>query len=86
MHGKSVQQRQYIITRRLHPDSEYMVLYDNMYEYVRVYTSMYEHVRVYTSKYQYNQGLQTTWSAHNYFSLLAPKYDVQSLTDVSVHL
>ena len=38
------QQRQYVIARRLQPDSKYMVLYDSMYEYVRVYTSMYEYV------------------------------------------
>jgi hypothetical protein len=58
MHGTSVQQRQYVIARRLQPDSRYMVLYDSMYEYVRVYTSMYEYVRVCTRMYQYNQGLQ----------------------------
>ena len=52
------QQRQYVIARRLQPDSKYKVLYDSMYEYVRVYTSMYEYVRVCTSMYQYNQGLQ----------------------------
>ncbi len=56
----AVQQRQYVIARRLQPDSKYMVLYDSMYEYhdVLVYTSMYEYVRVYTSMYQYDQGLQ----------------------------
>ncbi len=37
MHGTSVQQRQYVIARRLQPDSKYTVLYDSMYEYVRVY-------------------------------------------------
>jgi hypothetical protein len=58
MHCTSVQQRQYVIERRIQPDSKYTVLYDSMYEYVRVYTSLYEYVRVCTSMYQYNQGLQ----------------------------
>ncbi len=58
MHSTSVQQRQYIIARRLQPDSKYIVLYDSMYEYVRVYTSMYEYIPVCTSTHQYNQGLQ----------------------------
>ncbi len=58
MHSTSVQQRQYVIARRLQPDSKYIVLYDSMYEYIRVYTSTYEYIRVYTSTYQYNQGLQ----------------------------
>ncbi len=40
------EQRQYVIARRLQPDSKYTVLYDSMYEYLRVYTSIYEHVRV----------------------------------------
>jgi hypothetical protein len=37
------EQRQYVIARRLQPDSKYMVSYDSMYECVRVYTSMYEY-------------------------------------------
>jgi hypothetical protein len=81
MHGTSVQQRQYAIARRLQPDSEYMVLYDSMYEYIRVYTSMYEYVRVCTSMHQYNQGLKIFM-----ICLLAPKYNVVCLGDVSVHL
>ena len=45
MHGTSVQQRQFVIARRLQPDSKYTVLYDSMYEYVRVYTSIWAHVQ-----------------------------------------
>ncbi len=58
MHCTNVQQRQYVITRRIQPDSKYTVLYDSMYEYVRVCTSIYAHVQVCASMYQYNQGLQ----------------------------
>ncbi len=52
------EQRQYVMTRRLQPDSKNMVLYDSIYEYARVYPSMYENIRECTSMYQYNQGLQ----------------------------
>jgi hypothetical protein len=58
MLGTSVQQRQYVIAKRIQPDSKYMVLFDSMYEYVRVCTSIYAYVQVCASMYQYNQGLQ----------------------------
>jgi hypothetical protein len=58
MQGTGVQQRQYVIARRIQPDSKYTVLYDSMYDYVRLCTSIYAYVRVCTSMYQYNQGLQ----------------------------
>ncbi len=83
------EQRQYVTARRLQPDSKYTVLYNSMYEYVRVYIGTYEYVRVCTTMYQYNQGLQIieySGSAHIFFSLLAPKYNVLCLGDVSVHL
>ncbi len=76
------EQRQYVIARRLQPDSKYMVFYGGMYEYVRVYTSMYEYVRVCTSMYQYNQGLQIFMICTYLFSLLAPKYNVLCLGEV----
>ncbi len=56
MHGTSVQQQQYVIARRIQPDSKYTVFYDSMYECVRVYTSMYEYIQVYNSTYKYNQA------------------------------
>jgi hypothetical protein len=40
------EQRQYVIVRRLQPDSKYIVLYDSKYQYIPVCTSMYEYVRV----------------------------------------
>ncbi len=58
MQGTSVQQRQFVIARRIQQDSKYTVLYDSMYEYVQVCTSIYAYVRVCASMYQYNQGLQ----------------------------
>jgi hypothetical protein len=86
MHGTSVQQRQYVIARRIQPDSKYMVLFDSMYEYVRVWTSTYAYVRVCSSMYQYNQGLQIFMICAFYFSPPAPKNNVLCLGDVSVHL
>ncbi len=77
MHSTSMQQRQYVIARRLQPDSKYIVLYDSMYEsrYVRVYTSMYEYIRVYKStfKFQYNQGLQIFMTCTDFFFTFCSK-------------
>ncbi len=58
MHSTSVQQRQYVIARRIQPDLKYTVLFDSMYEYVQVCTSIYAYVRVCKRMYQHNQGLQ----------------------------
>ncbi len=57
---------------RLQPDSKYMVLYDSMYECVRVCTSTYEYIRVCISIIM----VCKIHDLHNFFSLLAPKYNV----------
>ena len=72
MHGTSVQQRRYVIARRIQPDSKYIVLFDSMYEYVRVCTSIYAYVRVCASMYQYNQGLQIFMVCTYLFVIFGP--------------
>ncbi len=62
-----------------------MIVFTSMYENIQVSwcTSMYEYVRVCISIIR---GCKYSWSAHIFLSLLALKYNVLCLGDVSVHL